>query len=56
MAPARIASTAAATLPCAVTTSRVASGSLSRTRRITSSPSTGTMRRSVTSTSARRLA
>jgi len=50
-APARMASTAAPTLPCAVTTTTVASGSVSRSRRTTSIPSTGIMRRSVTTTS-----
>jgi hypothetical protein len=56
VAPARMASTAVAMVPWAETTSTVASGSRSRRRRTTSRPSTGTMRRSVTTTSAGRRA
>ncbi len=52
IAPSRIASTASGIVPWAETTSTVASGSASRSRRTTSIPSTGTIRRSVTTTSA----
>jgi hypothetical protein len=52
IAPSRIASTATAIVPWAETTSTVASGSSSRSRFTTWMPSTGTMRRSVTTTSA----
>ncbi len=55
IAPSRMASTAVAIVPCAETTTTVASGSTSRSRRTTSIPSTGTMLRSVTTTSAGRL-
>ena len=52
IAPSRIASTATAIVPCAETTSTVASGSSSRSLLTTWIPSTGIMRRSVTTTSA----
>ncbi len=55
MAPRAMASTAVAMVPWAEITTTVASGSSPRSVRTTSMPSTGTMRRSVTTTSAARL-